>query len=34
VLSLPLDAGETYQITVWYTFRGIEFELRTGFTPR
>jgi hypothetical protein len=34
LLSLPLDAGETYQITIWYTFRGVEFELRTGFTPR
>jgi hypothetical protein len=30
---MPLNAGETYQITVWYTFRGVEFEVQTTFSP-
>lgn len=27
VLSLPVKSGSTYQMTVWYTFPGVEFEI-------
>ncbi len=27
VLSIPVKAGSTYQMTVWYTFPGVEFEI-------
>ena len=33
VLSVGIDAGEMYQLVVWYTFPGLEFELRTSFSP-
>jgi len=26
-LSIPVKAGSTYQMTVWYTFPGVEFEI-------
>ena len=27
----PVDEGRTYYITMWYTFPGLEFELRSSF---
>ena len=30
-LRAVVKAGSTYQLTVWYTFSGVEFELRSSF---
>jgi hypothetical protein len=29
-LLVPVNAGSTYQLTVWYTFTGVEFGLRSS----
>jgi hypothetical protein len=30
LLRIPVKADRTYQLTVWYTFRGVEFEIGTS----
>ena len=32
-VRVPIKAGATYQITIWYVEPGIEFELQTSLQP-